>query len=119
MKDLTNRKAKVILDMLARKAGGYEFTVFALDPLCNYPARPSVNYHDVHLPAETDTRFLTKNNLCFIDINKRACTYDLVLKKLLEIAAKYDITVNTMSNPVFMRKNTTLEELIVQADLEV
>ena len=116
---LTDEQAKKILDMLARKAGGYEFTMFTSSSKLDAFLTPAVNYHDI-FPAETNTRFLLKNNY-FIYIEKyvHERAYSIILKKLLEIATEHDIIVNTMPNPVFMRKNTSLEELLVQLDLEV
>ena len=119
MKDLSDRKAKRILDMLARKAGGYEFITFSSCSMLDAPLIPSVNYHDVHHPAESNTRFLLKkNNFIYIKMHEHERAYSVILKKLLEIAAKQDIAVNAKYNPVFMKKGTTFEELLIQLDLE-
>lgn len=117
---LTDEQAKKILDMLARKAGGYEFTMFASSSMLDAALTPAVNYHYVHNPAGIDARFLLKeNSFIYIEMHVHERAYSIILKKLLEIAAKNDITVNTMPTSVFMKKDITLDELLVLVDLEV
>ena len=113
---LDDKTAKRILDMLARKIGGYAFT------MCKSCLHPIYNIAIVGFSkkvAPNPNHYMLK--ACFTPIYAaRRCKfiYKSFLKKMLEIALENDITAFD-GYKTFMQKGITLDELLVQLDLEV
>lgn len=119
---MTNKKAKKILDVLARKVVLCEGEMLGLRAVivCQHIGlmfKDTRHYSDdipklnvevlnAHLREDHYTRTL------FVS------TYKDALDKMLELSKKgFDIVIG-ISNRVFMKSGTTLEELLVEFDLE-
>ena len=122
---MTNKKAKKILDVLARKVVLCKGEMLGLKAviICQHIGlkfkdtrhyiynddipKLTIEVLNAHLKEDhyTETFFVS--------------TYKDALDKMLELSKKgFDIVIGTTNNHVFMKSGTTLEELLVEFDLD-